>query len=78
LRKARATNGDDTLSVISEAPSMFSGKISHAERNLSNVASAKQKEMELMRLDYNNSIDEIATLKKKLSACLARRDTLEV
>ena len=45
---------------------MFSGKMSHAERNLSNVANAKQKETELMRLDYNNAIDEIANLKKKL------------
>ena len=77
LRKARSAAGDDQLSVISEAPSVFTAKQSHAERNLSNVASAKQKEMEIMRLDYNNAVEEVANLKRKLSATVARRDVLE-
>lgn len=29
--------GDDTLSVISETPSVFTGKITHAERNLTKM-----------------------------------------
>ncbi len=77
LKRARAAGGDDSLSVISEAPSVASGKMSHAERNLNNISSAKNREVELLRMDYQTALEEGAALKKKLVATKARNETLE-
>ena len=38
--------GDDTLSVISESPSVFTGKVTHAERNLTQMGGNRAKELE--------------------------------
>jgi len=38
--------GDDTLSVISESPSVFTGKVTHAERNLTQIGGNRAKELE--------------------------------
>ena len=42
---------DDTLSVISEVPnpSVFSGKITHAERNLTRMEGNRAKELETVK-----------------------------
>jgi len=43
---------EDSMSVISEMPgttSVFSGKITHAERNLSRMEQNKTKEVETLR-----------------------------
>ncbi len=38
--------GDDTLSVISETPSVFTGKVTHAEKTLSQMGGNRAKELE--------------------------------
>lgn len=43
--------GDDTLSVISEAPSVFTGKVTHAERNLTRIEGNRAKELEQAKKD---------------------------
>lgn len=40
-----AAYGDD-MSVMSEAPSVMTGRLTHAERNLNNLGAAKTKENE--------------------------------
>jgi len=40
---------DDSLSVISEAPTVFSGKITNAEKNLTQLNSNKARELETLR-----------------------------
>ena len=44
-----AFGGDDTLSVISETPSVFTGKITHAERNLTQMGGNRAKELESVK-----------------------------
>ena len=41
-------NNDD-LSVISETPSVFTGKVTHAERNLSKLEGNRAKELESVK-----------------------------
>ena len=41
---------NDGLSVISEVNSVFTGKITHAEKNLTKLDSNKTKELESLRL----------------------------
>jgi hypothetical protein len=38
--------GDDTLSIISETPSVFTGKVTHAEKTLSQMGGNRAKELE--------------------------------
>jgi hypothetical protein len=67
---------DDSLSVISEyggAPSMMS----KADKHLSNMQSNKARELEVLRSELSSKDDEIAQMKKKLSAATARKDTLD-
>ena len=40
--------GDD-LSVISETPSVFTGKVTHAERNLTKMEGNRAKELESVK-----------------------------
>ena len=64
-------------SVISEAPSVFTGKITHAERKISQMGKSKQEELENLRLTVDEQKAELEEMKKKWKAALARRDTLE-
>ena len=41
-----AAGGDDTLSVISESPSVFTGKVTHAEKTLTQMGGNRAKELE--------------------------------
>jgi len=42
--------GDDTLSVISETPSVFTGKVTHAERTLTQMGGNRAKELENVKI----------------------------
>ena len=44
-----AGGADETLSVVSEAPSVFTGKITHAERNLTRMEGNRAKELETVK-----------------------------
>lgn len=71
---------EDSMSVISEIPgttSVFSGKITHAERNLSRMEQNKTKEVENLRALTAKQDDELTALKSKFSALKARSDVLE-
>ena len=70
---------DDTLSVISEVPnpSVFSGKITHAERNLTRMEGNRAKELETVKRQLTEKDEEYQALKTKHTASLARMKTLE-
>ena len=51
--------GDD-LSVISEAPSVFTGKVTHAEKNLSKIEGNRAKELELVKRQLAERDEELA------------------
>ena len=72
----RLKNNDDTLSVISETPSVY--KMSPAEKNLSTMQTNKAREIDVIKASLASKDDEVAGFKKRLQAACARRDTLEV
>ena len=43
----------DNLTVISEAPSVFTGKITHAERNLKNLGEKKKDELDNIKMQFD-------------------------
>lgn len=51
---------NDGLSVISETNSVFTGKITHAEKNLTKIDQNRTKELEIMRKELEETKDELA------------------
>ena len=68
--------GDD-LSVISETPSVFTGKVTHAEKNLSKIEGNRAKELENVKQLLAERENELAQLKQKHQSVIARSKTLE-
>ena len=66
----------DGLSVISEN-TVFTGKITHAEKNLSKLDQNRTKELETLKKEFEEKKEELASIKTKYKAAVARRDTLE-
>lgn len=64
------------MTVISEN-TVFTGKITHAEKNLSKLEQNKAKELERLLKEVEQKDEEISSLKSKYKAAVARRDTLE-
>jgi len=54
--------GDDTLSVISETPSVFNGKVTHAERNLTQMGGNRAKELENVKRALAGREEEFSAL----------------
>jgi len=67
---------DGGLSVISEA-SVFTGKITHAERNISKIGDKKRDDLDKLKFQVDELKEELSEVKTKYKAALARRDTLE-
>ena len=57
------SGGDDTLSVISEAPSVFPGKVTHAERNLTKLDGNRAKDLEQTKAKLTETTEELAATK---------------
>lgn len=74
---ASGFGGDDTLSVISESPSVFTGKVTHAERTLTQMGGNRAKELENTKRALQVKEEEFAALKTKHAASQARNKTLE-
>ena len=72
-----AFGGDDTLSVISESPSVFTGKVTHAERTLTQMGGNRAKELESVKRALQEKEEELSALKTKHAASVARNKTLE-
>lgn len=68
---------NDGLSVISETPSVFTGKITHAERVISKIDQNRTKENEILKKEIEEIKEELNNMKTKYKAAIARRDTLE-
>lgn len=60
--------GDDTLSVISETPSVFTGKVTHAERTLTQMGGNRAKELENVKRTLAEKEDELTALSTKFKA----------
>ena len=56
---------DDTLSVISETPSVFTGKVTHAEKTLSQMGGNRAKELENTKRALQAKEEEFAAMKTK-------------
>ena len=69
--------GGDDVSMISETPSVFTGKVTHAERNLTKLEGNKAKELELTKKQLHETVEELYVTKQKLSAAIARKDVFE-
>ena len=67
---------DGGLSVISEN-TVFTGKITHAERKIAQLGSKNKEDIEKMKYQYEEQKEELIEVKKKYKGALARRDTLE-
>ena len=70
------TNADGGLSVISEA-SVFTGKITHAEKNISKLGEKKKEDVDKLKYTLEEQKAELAEIKAKYKGAMARRDTLE-
>lgn len=68
---------NDGLSVISETPSVFTGKITHAEKHISKIDQNRTKELDVLRRELDELKEELSNVKTKYKAAVARRDTLE-
>jgi hypothetical protein len=66
----------DNLSVISEN-TVFTGKITHAERNLTKLASKKGEDFEKLKYTIEEQKEELIEVKQKYKGAIARRDTIE-
>lgn len=61
----------------SEAPTVFTGKITNAERKISQLGNNKREELEKLREKVDEQHAELDDVRKKWKAAIARRDTLE-
>mmetsp|Transcript_8442 Transcript_8442/g.12880 ORF Transcript_8442/g.12880 Transcript_8442/m.12880 type:complete len:135 (+) Transcript_8442:717-1121(+) len=64
------------VSMTSEA-SVFTGKVTHAERNLSKIGQKKRDDMDKLKYLLEETKEELVEAKTKYKAAIARRDTLE-
>jgi hypothetical protein len=77
FRKLKTDIGmSDGLSVISES-TVFTGRITHAEKNLTKLDQNRTKELEVVKKELEEKTAEYASLNTKYRAAVARRDTLE-
>ena len=67
--------GQDGLSVISEQTGFT--KVTQAEKNLNKMENNRAKDLEKALKDLEETSAELASLKTKYKAAVARRDTLE-
>jgi|TARA_B110001450_G_C17560381_1_gene456509 chromosome segregation ATPase len=67
---------DGGLSVISEG-TVFTGKITHAERNLSKLNDKKRDDVDKLKYQIEELNEEMKELKQKYKGAVSRRDTLE-
>ena len=65
------------MSVISEVPSVFTGKVTHAERNLTKMDGNRAKDLEATKAKLVVTQEELTQTKQKLSAANARKDVVE-
>ena len=56
---------DDGLSVISESPSVFTGKVTHAERTLTQMGGNRAKELENVKRALQELEEAHSALKTK-------------
>jgi len=75
------TGFNDGLSVISETTGFGNatqfGRITHAEKNLNKLENNRAKELERVVKELEETREELAQVKTKHKAAVARRDTLE-
>jgi len=67
---------DGGMSIISEN-TVFTGKITHAERNLSKLNDKKKEDVDKLKYQIEELNEELKELKQKYKGAVSRRDTLE-
>lgn len=69
-------DGGPAMSVMS-GNSVFTGKITHAEKNLSKLGEKKKEDVDKLKFTVDELKEELKELKQKYQGAVARRDTLE-
>jgi predicted RNase H-like nuclease (RuvC/YqgF family) len=64
-------------SIMTDNASVFTGKVTHAERNLNKMGEKKKEEVDKLKYQIEEMKEEITELKNKYKGAVARRDTLE-
>ena len=64
-------------SIMTDNMSVFTGKITHAERNLNKLGEKKKEDVDKLKYQIEEMKEEINELKSKYKGAVARRDTLE-
>ena len=79
LKQDLACGSNDTMSVISEHTGMNTmfGRATQAEKNISKLENNRAKDLEKALKELDETREELASLKTKYKAAVARRDTLE-
>ena len=67
---------DGAMSMMSNN-TVFTGKITHAEKNLSKLGERKKEDVEKLKYTIEEQKEEIKELRQKYQGAMARRDTLE-
>jgi len=62
---------------MSETPSVFPGKVTNAERNLTKIDVNRAKELESVKKQLADANEELVATKSKLQAVTARKDVVE-
>jgi len=68
---------DGGQSVVSEQASVFTGKITHAEKKIAKLGVQKKEVQQDLQFTIDEQKAEIKELKQKYKGAIARRDTLE-
>lgn len=67
---------DGGLSVISEG-SVFTGKITHAEKKIQQLGEKKRDDIDKLKFQVDELKEELIETKTKYNGAVSRRDTLE-
>lgn len=69
-------DGGPAMSMMS-GNSVFTGKITHAEKNLSKLGEKKKEDVDKLKFTIDEQKEELKEMKQKYQGAIARRDTLE-
>ena len=70
-------DGAQSVAAMSDVQTVFTGKVTHAERAITKIQQTKGVDLEKLRLTIDEQKEEIKELQTKFKAATARRDTLE-
>jgi phage shock protein A len=71
------TDGGASIASLGDNASVFTGKITHAEKKIAKIGDKKKEDLEKLRYTIEEQQAELTEVKQKYKGAIARRDTLE-